>query len=224
VASFSLIDRTASNEILTAPGEHRTVPLADGSKIIMNGGTRVLLDDEDPRKVELANGEALFEVRHDDSHPFLVTVGGTRLLDAGTVFNVVSEGDELDVAVAEGAVIYQPGRKEIRLGAGDALWRANSQAAPVLRKAIPRMVGGWQTGKLEYSDVTLDQVARDLSRNLGEKIRPAAGAERLRFSGTLVISGQADVVLGRAAPLLGVNFAADGEAWRMTPAHGAPPF
>lgn len=223
VVSFGVIDRGGANEIVTAPGEHRTVPLADGSRVIMNGDTRILIDPDSPREVELAAGEALFDVRHDDSHPFVVTVGETRLLDAGTVFNVVSDGSSLDVAVAEGAVIYEPGRKEIRLAAGDALTRKGARADPTLRKASPQAIGGWQRGQLEYSGAPLDLVARDLARNLGRSIRPANGAERLRFTGTLVVDGNPGEVLKRAGPLLGVDFAAEGDAWRMTPANGASP-
>lgn len=221
VVSFGIIDRSGVNEIVTAPGEHRTVPLADGSRIIMNGGTRILLDPDAPREVELAAGEALFDVRHDDKHPFVVTVGDTRLLDVGTVFNVVSDGSSLDVAVAEGAVIYEPGRNEIRLAAGDALTRKGAKSDPTLRKANPQSIGGWQRGQLDYSGAPLDLVARDLGRNLGKTIRPADGAERLRFSGTLIVEGDPGEVLERAGPLLGVEFAADGDAWRMTPANGA---
>jgi len=223
VVSFAVIDRSGVNEIVTAPGEHRTVPLADGSRIIMNGDTRIMLDPDSPREIELAAGEALFDVKHDDDNPFVVTVGETRLLDAGTVFNVVSDGTSLDVAVAEGEVIYEPGRKEIRLAAGDALTRTGAKSDPKLRKASPQAIGGWQRGQLEYSGATLDLVARDLTRNLGKTIRPANGAERLRFTGTLVVEGDPGEVLERAAPLLGVTFATEGDAWRMTPANGASP-
>jgi transmembrane sensor len=224
VVTFSMLNGAAPSEIVTAPGEHRTIPLADGSRIIMNGGTRITIDPDAPREVELAAGEALFDVRHDERHPFVVTASGSRLRDAGTVFNVVSDAGSLDVAVAEGSVIYEPGRSEIRLVAGDALSRASGAASPVLRKSSPRAIGGWQSGQLEYGNAPLDQVARDLSRNLGRTIRPANGAERLRFTGTLAVDGKADDVQKRAGPLLGVDFTADGDAWRMTPANGAPPY
>jgi transmembrane sensor len=224
VVTFSMLDLSGPSEIVTGPGEHRTIPLADGSRIILNGETRIKFDPDEPRAVELAAGEALFEVKHDEHNPFVVVAGGTRLIDAGTVFNVISDEGSLDVAVSEGAVIYEPGRQEIRLAAGDALSRQNAQSRPVLRKASRQAVGGWQSGQLEYSDASLGQVARDLGRNLGRTIRPAAGAERLRFSGTLVVDGPAEEVLDRAGPLLGVDFAADGDDWRMTPANGAPPY
>jgi transmembrane sensor len=182
------------------------------------------MSPDTPREVALADGEALFEVKHDNRDPFVVIVGGTRLVDAGTVFNVISEDGALDVAVAEGAVIYEPGRKEIRLQAGDVLSRSSVQANPVLRKAAPQMVGSWQSGRLQYSNIPLDQVARDLGRNLGREIRPTGGAERLRFTGTLVVDGSTEQVLARAGPLLGVTFAENGGAWTMTPANGAPTY
>lgn len=224
VASWSVLDRGTVSDIVTAPGEHRTVALADGSRVMLNGGSRITIDPDTPREIELADGEALFDVKHDERNPFVVVIGGTRLIDAGTVFNVLSDRGSLDVAVAEGAVIYEPGRKEIRLAAGDALSRSSSQAEPVLRKAAPQAVGGWQSGRLQYSDTPLDQVARDLGRNLGQAIHPAGSAGRMRFTGTLMVDGQSEEVLARAGPLLGVTFEKNGDAWTMTPAHGAPPY
>jgi len=221
--TFTML-RDDSMQIVTAPGEHRTVPLADGSQVILNGGTEIAIDPDAPREIRLARGEALFQIRHDERNPFVVIADRTRLVDAGTVFNVASEDGALDVAVAEGAVIYEPEHEGITLAAGDALSRATAGARPTLHKASPQAVGSWKSGRLQYSDAHLDRIARDLGRNLGRKIHPAGGAGHIRFTGTLDVNGTADEVLARAGPLLGVNFVADGDSWRMTPAHGAPPY
>lgn len=207
--------------IVTAPGERRTVQLADGSRIIMNGGTRIVLDEDQPRQVALAAGEALFEVRHEAADPFVVTVGNTRLLDAGTVFNVLSQDGMIDVAVAHGAVIYQPGTAQIRLDAGNALHRAAADARPVLRKAEPQVIGSWRTGLLHYDDAPVDQIAQDMGRTVGVTIGVGAGLETLRFNGTLAVSGEPAEVLARAGPLLGVRFIPDGSAWMMIPANAS---
>ncbi len=211
-----------AQEIVTARGEHRTVALADGSRITLNGGTRIRFDPEKPRIITLAQGEALFDVRHDAKDPFVVMAGETRLLDVGTVFNVVTDDGAVDVAVAEGEVIYEPGREAIRLSPGDALVRAGRDAKPVLRKTAPQAIGAWRAGRLEYDGASLAEVARDLGRNLGRTVRVAPGVERLRFSGTLVVDGAERDVLARAGPLLGVGFAPDGDGWRMTAANAAP--
>jgi len=224
IAGWGLIDRGHSPEqIATAPGEHRTIELADGSRIILNGGTRITIDRDTPRHVELAQGEALFEVKHDEANPFLVVTGNTRLLDAGTVFNVIAQGNgALDVEVAEGAVIYQPGADQLRLDPGDGLSRSRAGALPVLRKANPQNVGGWRSGALYYDRAPLDRIAQDLTRNLGRTVE-VEGSGFAPYTGSLMLNGSAEDVLARAAPLLGVRFTAQGKGWVMSPANGSPP-
>lgn len=224
VTGWGLLDRGHSPEqIATAPGEHRTIDLADGSRIILNGNTRITIDRDTPRHVELAQGEALFEVRHDEANPFLVVTGNTKLLDAGTVFNVIAEGNgALDVEVAEGAVIYQPGAGQVRLDPGDGLSRSRAGALPVLRKASPQNVGGWRSGALYYDRAPLDRIAQDLTRNLGRTVEVKGGGFA-PYTGSLMLNGSAEDVLARAAPLLGVRFTAHGKGWVMSPANGSPP-
>jgi transmembrane sensor len=224
LASWSMIDRGgAMQEITTPPGQHRTIALADGSRIVLNGGARISFASDKPREIALAQGEVLFDIRHDARDPFIVTAGDTRLIDAGTVFNVVREEGAIAVAVAEGEVIYRPGNEEIRLHPGDVLSRDDAGAKPVVRKVSPQAIGSWRSGRLDYQDASLAEVARDLGRNIGRPVLAAEGLRSTRFTGTLAVDGNAQDVLSRAGPLLGVNFVADGETWRMTPANAALP-
>lgn len=220
-AGWVAFDRGGGHEIITGPGEHRTVQLADGSRVILNGSTRITFDPDRPRRVALAAGEALFEVQHNARDPFVVTVGATRLVDAGTVFNVARDGGAVDVAVAHGAVIYQPGTGEIRLEAGDALYRSSQTAEPVLRKGSPQAIGSWQSGVLQYTNAPLDRIAWDLRRNLDVKIGTGPDAGKLRFTGSLAVDGPPEEVFARIGPLLGVNFMPDGAGWMMAPADGS---
>lgn len=222
-AGWLMYGRSGAEEIVTGAGEHRTIALADGSRIILNGATRISFDPGSPRQVELAAGEALFEVHHDASDPFVVEVGDTRLVDVGTVFNVVSEGGALDLAVSHGAVDYQPGRGAIRVSAGEALSRAALKAEPVMRKVDPHAVGGWRLHQLQFDNAPLGRVAHELGRNIGVTIEAGAGSQDLHFTGTLAIEGTPEQVFARAGPLLGVRFAAQGDAWRMIPDHGPTP-
>jgi transmembrane sensor len=220
-AAFVWNGLSGPNAIVTEPGEHYTLQLADGSRVILNGGTKVLFDEDAPRSIELAYGEALFEIEHNEADPFIVTVGDTRLIDAGTVFNVIGNDGALEVDVAEGAVVYRLGRQEIRLDAGEGLSRATAGADPVLTSPAPTAVGNWQEGLLQYNNAALDRVASDLSRNLGVEIVAAGGAERMRFAGTLVVSGTQAEVFERAGALMGVRFQQQGDRWRMIPTHDA---
>ena len=221
MGGWTVMNQINSMQVITAPGQRQTVQLADGSSIILNGGTTIRYDKHHPREVELAAGEALFDVHHDASDPFVVMAGKTRLVDAGTVFNVHSDDGMIDVAVAHGAVIYEPGKADIRLDAGQALYRSARNAEPVLRKAEIETVGEWQRDHLQFDNAPLDTVARDLERNTGIEVRSDPALERLRFTGSLTVSGSPADVFARVGPLLGVRFVADGSAWKMVPANGS---
>ena len=221
VGAWFVYAQPGGQTIAVPAGEHRTLALADGSQVTLNGGTKLVLHKDAPRQVELANGEALFEIHHNPADPFVVTVGDTRLVDVGTTFNVVGDNGALAVEVAQGAVVYRMGQQQIRLDAGNGLTRASADAAPTLTKADPATVGDWQQGLLQYDDASLTRVARDLGRNLGVQIVAADGAENMRFTGTLVVSGTPAEVFARAGALMGVKFERQGDGWRITPTHEA---
>lgn len=209
-------------EISTAPGEHRSIALSDGSRIEVNGNSLVTYDPEDPRRITLARGEALFEVDHDAANPFIVTVGETRLIDAGTIFNVVNDGDALDVAVAEGVVIYDHGEDEVRLEPGDRLMRSMPGAKVEVVRADPGSIGTWRQGMLHYDNAPLREIARDLSRAVGKPVRVAAGAGDQRFTGSLAVAGRERDMLKSAGALLGVTMTETEDMWEMKPGDGPP--
>lgn len=206
-------------EYATGPGEHREIALADGSKLVLNGATRVAMTDT--REAELIAGEALFEVRHDAAHPFVVKTGDAVLQDAGTVFNVVRDESGLRVAVAEGAVIYQPGANAVHLAPGDAL-SVPASGAPQLTRTVPADVGAWRGGQLVYRNATLDRVAADLSRNLGIRVRAGKGTEAIPFTGTLSTQGGPGAVIERLAALTGTRVTRAGKEWTLDTIDGAP--
>lgn len=208
----------------TAAGERRAIDLADGSRVLLNGNTRVTLDPASPRQIAMAGGEALFEIRHDAARPFVVlTPDGTRLVDAGTTFNVVEERGALDVAVAEGAVLYRKTGAEVRLAPGDMLSRAAAGAPPVKRRIDTEAVGTWRVGNLQFADTPLADVARALSRNLGVPVAVDPAVADRRFSGSVLLDGGAEAVMLRMGPLLGVPIVRQGNGWRVMPPNGARP-
>lgn len=225
---FAIENRSPARlEYATAAGERRTIALADGSRIVLNGGTRLSLDPGNPRDVAMAEGEAVFDVRHDASRPFVITTaGGTRLVDVGTRFNVDTKDGALAVAVAEGAVMYQGGRSaggDIRLDAGKQLSRASLDAMPVTRDVPRDEVGTWQSGQRHYSDAPLGEVAADLSRNIGVPVAVDEAVSGRRFSGTITLDGDATAVMARIAPVLDVGTRKEKHGWRLIRPNDANP-
>jgi transmembrane sensor len=222
---YALDQAPLTRTYTTAPGERRTIALADGSRILLNGGTQLSMDASRPRAIAMARGEAVFEVRHDAADPFVITTpGGARLIDVGTVFNVEVEGGALDVGVSEGGVVYRDGADEVRLNAGEGLTRRTADAAPVKHAVAPETVGAWRGGSLEYTDAPLGDVATDLSRNLGVPVGIDAALAARRFSGTIMLDGGSEAVMARVGPLLDVRLERRGNnGWMITTSHGARP-
>jgi len=213
---------SAPYAIETAPGARRTIALADGSMIELNGDTRLVLDKAAPRLASLERGEALFHVRHDESDPFVVTIGEDRLVDAGTAFDVVRDPRTTRVQVAEGKVIYNPDTNNLPLDAGATL--VIEPDAVTLGRMPIEDIGGWRHGALAYANTPLGSVAADLSRNLGSRISVAPAIAEQRFTGTIALENEsAAATLSRIAPLLGVVPQPKGGGWTLTSPNRAQP-
>jgi transmembrane sensor len=206
-----------ANRIETAAGEHRTIELADGSRIEINGGSIVEIDKNRPRFARLEAGEAMFHVVHRDDDPFVVEAGSDRIVDLGTAFNVVRRERQTSVAVSEGIVLYNPDRDKVRLVAGKAIEaRDGDSKSPIVQDVDVASVGGWRTGLLVYNDAPLVVVAEDLKRTAGMDVRVAPGAADLPFRGALIIDKNRNRTIADLAALSGTKAQRQGDGWILT--------
>lgn len=190
----------------TAPGETRLIALADGSTVQMAGGSTLAL--EGARAARLEQGQALFTIRHDTADPFVLTAGGERLVDAGTVFDVRLAGETLDVAVAEGAVIVDPQGEAIRLDPGERAVRTSGRFR--LAEVDAAAVGEWRRGRISFEAASLAEIAAELTRATGTRFTSTDTATRL--SGSIALDAvRADPQA--LAPLLAVRVTREGDGW-----------
>ena len=194
------------------PGEHRTVRMADGSTALLSGGTRLILDRNNPRHAELAGGEALFTMRHDPARPFSLAAGGHTVEDAGTAFNLLVDSDRFSIEVLNGAVLFDPERRAVRLAAGQTL-TARKGEPPVLGRKSPSAMAGWRHGELSYSGATVETVARDLSRNLGIPVVAGADVAKVPFTGSIHLDPTAAHTVRAFSATLGVEARHQGRKW-----------
>lgn len=86
-------------------GEMRRIALVDGSMLLLNTDSEVIVRlTKQQRNIQLARGEALFEVAHDKSRPFIVQANDARVRAVGTAFAVRVQEAQVEVTVAEGVV------------------------------------------------------------------------------------------------------------------------
>ncbi|MDB5678955.1 FecR domain-containing protein [Sphingomonas bacterium] len=213
--------RSSPYEVATRAGERRTVALGDGTRIEMSGGTTLTLDRADPRVASLDGGEAMFHVRHDDGHPFVMTAGSVTIRDLGTVFNIARDGQNLSVAVSEGSIMFQPGRDALTLKAGDIL-SAHSDGSRVARSRIdPGSIGSWRSGMLSFDGQRLGDVVATIERQYGFRISLAGALPDRPFTGMVRFTGAADKDVPHLAVLIGATWRRDGEQWMLSEGVGA---
>lgn len=211
---FQMLTNAGSTyEIETMAGETRIVSLADGSEIQLNGNTSIVLDKNDMRLVELDRGEARFTVTHDESDPFTVLVGEQRLVDIGTVFNVVHTDRQLRVGVSEGEVRYEGTAATVDLRVGDMLTSSDGRVEVSRRPASA--IGSWASGRLIYEQTPLRQVADDMFRSTGISLELPQAMRSRRFSGVIQTNGDEDVMRERLEELIGENIVAEGTRWSV---------
>lgn len=210
-------------EVVTRAGEQRTIPIGDGDTAVLNGGTRLILDRNDPRSAEIAAGEATFVIRHDEGRPFVVTAGSHRVVDVGTVFNIARDDRRFAVEVIEGAVSYERGGTAVALAAGQTLETGDDPDARVRTgRRTPAEMAGWRNGRLSYSAAPLEQVARDLSRTLGTQVAVDPAVAALPFTGSLRVDRDARESVDTLAATLDLRVRRAGDGWRIEPGPGAP--
>ena len=146
---------------------------------------------------------------------FSACVGASRLVDVGTVFNVVRQGEDLRVAVAEGAVRYE-GAEDVELAAGHAMHRMADGRITVIRQQVDA-IGSWVDGTLVYDRAPLADVAADLTRTTGIAIALAPGLEQRQFSGVIQTRGDSAELRESVAAVLGLTVEANEAGWTVRP-------
>jgi transmembrane sensor len=95
--------------IATDVGEQRMITLEDGTHVLMNTATRIVVSfDKHARKVELKKGEALFEVAKRPDWPFIVSAADRKIRAVGTEFVVRRDDQRLAVTLVEGRITVSP--------------------------------------------------------------------------------------------------------------------
>ena len=184
-----------------AIGEIREIALPDGSRIVLDSGSRVEARfTTSERSLTLLDGRARFRVAHE-TRPFVVHAASNEVIATGTVFDVSLIQNRLAVTLIEGSVEVRHrgghGAPDVqRLRAGQKLL-ITREAGPV-RQSVTRGDTLWPTHMLEFDETPLRDAVAQVNRYSRTQLR--LGSERI---GQLRISGayRAGDVIGFARSL-----------------------
>lgn len=152
-------------------GQKRTVHLPDGTTVKLNSGSSIKYSsrfDGDNRQVEL-EGEAFFDVKRDESKPFIIKTNDLNVVVLGTSFNVKSyaEDNQVNVAVKTGKVRVTKGRSDqsmVLLPDEMAIYSQSSSALRQEKIDNKDIVFGWAEGTLVFRNQNFQDVIVTLSR------------------------------------------------------------
>jgi len=174
----TLLSGPRAQTYATPVGGHKSIELADGTRIELNTNTvlRARVNAQH-RVVELLRGEALFHVKHNAAHPFVVIAAKHRITDLGTSFVVREKNDRLEVALLEGRARLettdaQSSVKRVAiLTPGDEAV-ATQQKMSITRKSNAALEDqiSWRRGLLVFHRATLVDVANEYNRYNSRKI------------------------------------------------------
>jgi transmembrane sensor len=221
LAVVAVVGVTGANYLLrpqeaiyaTPVGGHRTIALADGSRIDLNTDTVLAVRG---RAARLEKGEAYFQIRHDPGHPFVVVAGDHRIADLGTKFLVRSQPGRLEVSLVEGkalvettetaaqpqAALLTPG--DVAIATTDALTLRRKPEAELANKL------GWRQGLLIFKHTTLVDAAAEFNRYNDQKLIVAdQSTGALKIYGTFRANNAAQFAAA-AQTLLGLRLKRTG--------------
>lgn len=156
----------------TEVGEQRSLQLADGSRVRLDTASKIRVRfTEGERRIELAEGQALFEVAHNPTRPFVVSTADASVTAVGTVFEVRHVGSETRVVLVSGAVdVVQAATK----GAPQRLLPNHQTAIKSGKAKVSAVNAGtatsWTDGELTFVDTPLAEAVAEVNRYLATPI------------------------------------------------------
>lgn len=173
--AYQLFFRPGSNlemayqEITSPYGGRSEVKLPDGTRVWLNGGGKLkypLRFDSNERRVKLL-GEAYFEVKSSEKHPFVVETEELNVRATGTAFNVAAfEKDTIvSVTLIHGKVTVTDQQNCPTLMMPNENYTFNkSSRKGVLRQVDVYKWKAWKDGILVFRNERLDEVLKRLSQ------------------------------------------------------------
>lgn len=159
-------------EITTEKGQRTNVRLSDGTRVQLNGDSKLMIPEnfKDNHRIVTLEGEAYFEVVPGQSGNFHVYANNSVTRVLGTKFNVRAypDDDSVEVVVAEGRVsmstdenMHAPEVQLTQNQRGTLSRSGEVMAAPIEDASLYL---GWTSGKLIFHNAPVQEVKRRLER------------------------------------------------------------
>lgn len=149
-------------------GQIKEVLLADGTHVWLNADSKLVFPSnftKKTREIEL-HGEAYFEVKSDETHPFLVKTGKHTVKVTGTKFNICEypEDKVIETTLVEGKVKIMTGNfmKDLRPGEQSTFYTETAEV--LIGEKDFDIYTSWRSGRYEFRNESVDKIFQIMER------------------------------------------------------------
>lgn len=163
-------------EKISAKGEKKSLLLADGTKIILNSDTKILIPSNfnKEERVIAMEGEGFFDVAPNPDKPFIIKSGETRVKVLGTSFDFKSykEDDFINLTVSTGKVRVNVVDQDIQLSVSpNEHLSINKIDGDIRKEAIEENnYIKWIHGSLYFNKEPIREVIKTINRTYNRKV------------------------------------------------------
>jgi len=216
------------NTLIVPRGYIYNLVLSDGSKVWLNADSRISFPvqfDKTERKVTI-EGEAYFEVVHNDKWPFIVAIdpskGGGAVKVLGTSFDIKTYGKNIYTTLVTGSVLFTPPvANPVRLSPDQQTVFNVAGGVTKTRNVIAGDYIAWKDDDLVMIKMSLDELAAILERRYDVQI--SFSEERLKniqYNGAFHFTGNIIEILNNLEQTGNIHFAVKNKTIVVQPANG----
>jgi hypothetical protein len=209
------------NQLFIPYGKTSEIVLPDGTRVFLNAGSRLIYPEffNDKNREVFLVGEAFFEVKKDEAHPFIVQTNDIRLKVLGTKFNVsaYASDNSVETVLTEGKVSVEP--IDAGVFSKSTILVPNQMASfnRSTKQFSLKMVDTdyytlWKEGILKFESTDLSRIIKRLERYYNVRFfyeDPFVGT--VKISGKLDLKQSMEETLSRVASAASVNIEKRGK-------------
>lgn len=204
-----------NNTIQTPNGRKVQVTLIDGTTIWLNSGSKLtypIVFSGSERHVTL-DGEAYFDVAHNDRKPFKVVANGAEIVVTGTQFNVSAYHSDKTIrtTLVKGGVDVKIQDTEISLTPGYQAVARVDDASIQKHKSNVEQAMAWKNGYFVFDDMDIVSVMNSVSRWYGISVKVKGSIPHKIVGGTFPINADLDELLMDLGKIAAIKFKRNGK-------------
>lgn len=208
------------NQLIVPYGHRSTVLLADGTKIFLNSGSRLVYPSqfsESKREVYL-EGEGLFKVKKNEDKPFYVQTEKFKVQVLGTTFNLQAykNADLYNALLVEGRVSIKlnkgvfPASVELRPNQMASLTENYDHIRLETVNSI-RDYTSWASGYLDFNNGNIEALMKKIALYYNIQIDLRADVSQLKINGKLLLMDNPEDIVAGIAAMGKMNYKKEGE-------------